>query len=160
MLYNIRRGPDFEAYQWNKNGDHPQDYAQDVEGLENGELRTWTVQEAKEQDWEGQIVRRFRHPDPLYAGDKVCPFCNKLYHDHGWIEEDKLYKVPGQELIVNVRITSNISPKGAVCPGDYIATFYEFGENGTAGSKPKLIPKYHNYSKKIFEQLFTPVDNV
>ena len=160
MLYNTRRGPDFEATQWNKNGDHPDDYAQGVQGLEKGEMRTWTGQEAKEQDWEGQIVRRFRHPDPLYAGDKVCPFCNNTYHEHGWIEEDKLYKVPGKELIVNISTEPINGPEGRVCPCDYIATFYEFGEKGTAGSKPELIPKYHIYSKKLFEQMFVPVIDV
>lgn len=159
MLYNTRRGPDFEASQWFKNGDHPEDYAKDVEGLENGQPRTWIGQEAKELKWEGQIVRYFRHPDPRYAGDKACPICGKLYHDHGWIEEDKLYKVHGSELITQVTF-GELSPEGAVCPGDFIATFYQFSEKGMAGSKPEMVKKYAIMPERHFHKLYVAVDNV
>jgi hypothetical protein len=159
MLYNTRRGPDFEASQWFKNGDHPEDYAQNVEGLENGEPRTWTGQEAKEMKWEGQIVRYFRHPDPRYAGDKACPICGKLYHDHGWIEEDKLYKVHGSELITQITF-GELSPEGAVCPGDFISTFYQFGEKGMAGSKPEMVKKYVITPERHFHKFYVAVDNV
>ena len=45
-----------EATQWGKNGDHPEDYAKDTQGLENGELRTFTGAERKAKDWEGAKI--------------------------------------------------------------------------------------------------------
>ena len=48
-----------EATQWFKNGDHPQDYANNRVGIEAGNVRTWTGQEAEELEWEVEIVRYF-----------------------------------------------------------------------------------------------------
>ena len=60
--------PQYEATQWNFNGDHPLDGP-----AEN----------------EGAVVRYFRHPD--YDGLAVCPDCGVIYHDHGWIDTDGEY---------------------------------------------------------------------
>ena len=73
-----------EANQWFKNGDHPLDFGKDHHGFENGELRTFTAEERKEKNWEGDIVRYFRRPD--VAGDQPCGQCSKPMHVHGWID--------------------------------------------------------------------------
>lgn len=89
-----------EAYQWFKNGDHPQDYEKDTVGLENGELRTFTGGERKANGWEGGLVRYYRHPD--VPGDKPCEQCGKPHHVHGWID--------------------TLEQGHRVCPGDFIIT--------------------------------------
>ncbi len=71
--------------QWFKNGDHPQDYVQSTMGFENGELREFDGAYRKAHDWEGGVVRRFRHP--YISGLKMCKVCNHTMHDHGWIDQ-------------------------------------------------------------------------
>lgn len=88
-----------EATQWFKNGDHPLDY-KDTQGLENGELRTFTAAECKENDWEGAVVRYFRHPE--VHGQSECKHCGNIMHIHGWIDT-----LEGGHI---------------VCPGDWIIT--------------------------------------
>lgn len=92
-----------ELNQWFKNGDHPDDYKSTVEWFSDKGIETYTGQHAKDNDWEGQVVRRFRHPE--ISGKTVCDKCRKTMHDHGWIDSG------GEGQIV--------------CPGDYILT-----ENG------------------------------
>ncbi len=89
-----------EATEWNKNGDHPEDYANEKVGFENGETRTWAGAECKANGWEGQVVRYFRRPD--VPGDKPCEHCGLTMHVHGWIDT-----MEGGHI---------------VCPGDWIIT--------------------------------------
>jgi hypothetical protein len=91
------------ADQWFKNGDHPLDYAEDTQGLENGELRTFTGAERKDNDWEGAIVRYFRHPD--IKGTKKCKYCGNIMHVHGWIDtlEGGYVVCPGDWVITGVK---------------------------------------------------------
>lgn len=89
-----------EASQWFKNGDHPLDYATDRQGLEGGEMRTFTGEYRRERGWEGDIVRYFRHPD--MSGETVCGHCQRAMHEHGWIDT-----LEGGHI---------------VCPGDWIIT--------------------------------------
>lgn len=100
MAQKYRKTALIEASQWHKNGDHPQDYAGDFEGLENDEYRTWSGEEAKAMDWEGKVVRRYRHPN--VSGETKCGACGATMHDHGWIDT-----LEGGHI---------------VCPGDWIAT--------------------------------------
>ena len=88
------------ATQWFKNGDHPNDYATDSQGFENGELRAFTGAECKARGWEGAVVRYFRRPD--VDGAHECMYCNSTMHCHGWID---------------TREGGHI-----VCPGDFIIT--------------------------------------
>lgn len=55
------------ADQWFKNGDHPDDYAKLVQGFERGHPITYSPQHQRLNDWEGQVVRYFRHPDKVFA---------------------------------------------------------------------------------------------
>jgi len=89
-----------EATRWFKNGDHPDDYAKEKVGFENGELKTWIGEEARAMDWEGQVVRRFRRPD--VPDGNICQHCGQTMHDHGWIDT-----LEGGHI---------------VCPGDFVIT--------------------------------------
>ncbi len=89
-----------EATQWFKNGDHPLDYANDSDGFENNELRTFTAAEIKANGWEGQVVRYYRHPN--VSGQLTCRHCSQIMHVHGWIDT-----LEGGHI---------------VCPADWIAT--------------------------------------
>ena len=89
-----------EATRWFKNGDHPEDYAGDVEGMIDGVQRKISGEYRRERGWEGSVVRYFRRPD--VAGDTPCPQCGVRMHEHGWIDSG------GDGL--------------TVCPGDYIIT--------------------------------------
>lgn len=104
-----------EAYQWLKNGDHPEDGVGDTVSDGLGDLYTRQ---------EGDVVRFFRHPpvdpstgevsvsdDAILLGElRHCDTpqgfrragCVEVMHDHGWIDT-----LEGGHI---------------VCPGDWIAT--------------------------------------
>jgi hypothetical protein len=84
-----------EATQWFKNGDHPLDYTEKRDGSQSPEYR-------RHENWEGEIVRYFRHPDKAYAGERQCEKCGEIMHKHGWIDT-----LEGGHI---------------VCPGDWIIT--------------------------------------
>lgn len=97
----FRKKPvEIEATQWRKNGDHPLDYAEPVEGFENGELAVFSQEHQKRLEWEGQIVRYYRNP--WVDGQQRCKQCDEIMHNHGWIET-----LEGGHI---------------VCPGDWIIT--------------------------------------
>ncbi len=105
-----------DATQWFKNGDHPLDFVKEHDGLENGELRTFSGRERKEKGWEGDIVRYYRNP--YVRGENTCQNCGNLLHVHGWIDT-----LEGGHI---------------VCPSDWIIT-------GVAGEhypcKPDIFDK-------------------
>jgi hypothetical protein len=88
------------ADQWFKNGDHPLDYSKDHEGLRDGQIVVFTAAERKGTNWQGDIVRYFRHP--AVSDETVCKHCSKIMHVHGWIDT-----LEGGHI---------------VCPGDWITT--------------------------------------
>lgn len=55
-----------DASEWEKNGDHPEDGPEQVEG---------------------KVVRYFRRPD--VSGDDRCDFCDWTMSAHGWIDSGK-----------------------------------------------------------------------
>ena len=89
-----------EATQWFKNGDHPFDYSKDHDGLERGEMRSFSAANRKALGWEGDIVRYFRRPD--VQDGAVCRHCAWIMKDHGWID--------------------TLEGGHTVCPGDWIIT--------------------------------------
>lgn len=93
-----------EATQWFKNGDHPKDYVNPVVGFDGDGIREWPADYRRAHNWEGEIVRYYRHPD--VPGDRACKHCRKIMQDHGWIDT-----LEGGHI---------------VCPGDWIIT----GVNG------------------------------
>jgi hypothetical protein len=108
-----------KAAQWFLNGDHPEDYANNVTGFENGELREWTGAQARDLGWEGQVVRYFRRPD--VSGDKRCEHCGEIMHVHGWIDtkEDGHIVCPGDFIITGVQ------GERYPCKPDIFAATYE-----------------------------------
>jgi hypothetical protein len=84
-----------EATQWMKNGDHPLDYTEKHDGRPSPSYR-------RQENWEGEVVRYFRHPSMAYAGERHCEKCGQIMHKHGWIDT-----LEGGHI---------------VCPGDYIIT--------------------------------------
>lgn len=97
----FRKKPiEIEASQWFKNGDHPEDYTKSREGFEDGSLTTFSGNHARENGWEGSVVRYFRRPD--VPGTRCCQHCSIAMHDHGWIDTKE-----GGHI---------------VCPGDWIIT--------------------------------------
>ena len=95
-----------EATQWFKNGDHPLDYSKKYGGFEDGHWREFSPELRKANEWEGDIVRYFRHPD--VDGQTPCKHCGQIMHVHGWIDT-----LEGGHI---------------VCPGDWIITGVK-GEN-------------------------------
>jgi len=96
----ILKEREFEAHQWFKNGDHPQDYSEVHADFEGGIMREFTAAECKAKGWEGDVVRYFRHPE--IPGNTICSICGKYMHEHGFID---------------------LGPGGyTVCPGDWILT--------------------------------------
>lgn len=79
----FRKKPvEVDAYQWFKNGDHPED---------------------GDGSCDGKVVRRFRRPD--ISGDWQCSVCGKEYQDHGWIDtlEGGHIVCPGDWIITGVK---------------------------------------------------------
>lgn len=85
-----------DAAEWNKNGDHPDDY----KGIIGGGGIIWPEEEARAKGWEGKIVRQYRSPD--IDGRTGCKHCAEIMHVHGWIDT-----LEGGHI---------------VCPGDIIVT--------------------------------------
>lgn len=83
----FRKKPvEVEAHQWFENGDHPDDHP-----------------EGRNPDWEGEVVRYFRHPE--ISGSQVCSKCRRTMHEHGWIDtlEDGHNVCPGDWIITGVQ---------------------------------------------------------
>lgn len=77
-----------EAAQWFQNGDHPEDYIEDI---------------TRGMKWEGRVVRYYRHPDT--DGTAECKSCGSILHDHGWIDtlEGGHIVCPGDWIIKGVQ---------------------------------------------------------
>lgn len=96
----VKRPVVVQAVQWFKNGDHPEDYIKPHVGFDNGVWREFPAEERIANDWEGDVVRYFRHPD--VSGESICKHCANTMHIHGWIDT-----LEGGHI---------------VCPGDWIIT--------------------------------------
>lgn len=86
-----------EAHRWTRNGDHPLDYVKELVDHADPAVR-WSAEHQREHNWEGQLVRYFRHPE--YTGSKTHDACGHIWHDHGWIDTGRYGHT--------------------VCPGDWI----------------------------------------
>ena len=82
-----------EAWQWFKNGDHPED-----------DQNTFTdSRSGKPFLGEGKVVRYFRRPD--ISGEALCSECGVRFHEHGWIDtlEDGHRVCPGDWIITGIK---------------------------------------------------------
>lgn len=92
-----------EASRWFENGDHPGDYVTDRPGTnKQGQSVMVTADYARDHKWEGEVVRRFRHPG--VPGSKSCEQCQEPMDIHGYLEP------------------SATRPGMPVCPGDWVIT--------------------------------------
>ena len=114
------------ASPWFKNGDHPDDYAKDVEGFDAGQQFTiWPEEFARKEGWEGQVVRRYRMPG---ESERLCEHCKATMHVHGWIDtlEGGHIVCPGDYIITGVK------GERYPCKPDVFAASYEVVENEVA----------------------------
>jgi hypothetical protein len=88
---------EIEATRWWSNGDHPNDYDNDIIDIDGS---TMPGEYQREHNWEGQIVRYYRNPND--SGERVCDHCKRVMDDHGWID--------------------TLEGGHTVCPGDYVIT--------------------------------------
>jgi len=98
----IKKQSAVEATQWFKNGDHPLDYARDIQGIESGVMRVFTGLDCQTRGWEGQVVRYYRHPE--VSGQEICKHCGSTMHVHGWLDtldENGLIVCPGDWILTN-----------------------------------------------------------
>ena len=104
-----------EANQWFKNGDHPEDYVERNDGNQSVEYR-------RAENWEGDVVRYYRHP--LVLGTTPCEQCGKPHNDHGWIDTlEQGHRVcPGDWIITGVK------GEKYPCKPDVFASTYEPAE--------------------------------
>jgi hypothetical protein len=95
-MRHTKKSDTIEATQWFSNGDHPLDHA--------------TLGD-KMADYEGKVVRRFRHPD--IPGETVCEKCGRTMHVHGWIDSggDGQTVCPGDYVIMDNTATFTVCPK-------------------------------------------------
>ena len=114
-----------DATQWFKNGDHPEDYSIGMIGLKDGEAVFISGKEMKEKNWEGQIVRYYRHPD--VRGKKKCSKCGDIMHNHGWVDtlED------GHNVCVGDWIIKGVAGEYYPCKPDIFEKTYEKIEDET-----------------------------
>jgi hypothetical protein len=110
-----------EATQWVKNGDHPEDYTQDIYDTPN---TTYSAEYRKKYNWEGDVVRYYR--DPYDPGTGSCQHCGFVMHFHGWIDtlEGGHIVCPGDWIITGVQ--GEYYP----CKPDIFALTYERVEDG------------------------------
>jgi hypothetical protein len=89
------------ATQWFRNGDHPDDYADDQQGMIDGVQYTITGEYRRARGWEGSVVRYYRRPDD--DGERGCEQCGQRMHDHGWIDAraDSYNVCPGDWIITD-----------------------------------------------------------
>lgn len=90
----VKRPVVIDAFQWFKNGDHPEDACVELTGSDGQPFMS-----------EGKVVRYFRRPEPEYAGTIVHEACGRTWHDHGWIDtlEGGHTVCPGDFIITGVR---------------------------------------------------------
>lgn len=91
-----------EAFQWFKNGDHPEDDCRCIND-EGPYGQAAPTPEAERIYSEGKIVRYFRHPD--ISGETLCSKCGIRMHEHGWVDtlEDGHNVCPGDWIITGVK---------------------------------------------------------
>jgi hypothetical protein len=98
-----------DAFQWFKNGDHPDDGCT-TEVERDGEVLRGP---------EGKVVRYFRCPK--LASEAPCAKCGQKHHIHGWIEtlEGGHIVCPGDWIITGVQ------GERYPCKPDIFAATYE-----------------------------------
>lgn len=114
----FRKKPvEIAATQWFKNGDHPDDYSNDI--VDPVTEVTITAEYQRLHDWEGQVVRYYRHPD--VPGDKQCQHCGVIMHNHGWIDTLE----GGHVVCPSDWVITGVKGERYPCKPDIFAATYE-----------------------------------
>lgn len=116
MATFFRKPEVVQAFQWFKNGDHPED------GEERHPTEGWL--------YEGKVVRYYRHPS--IGGAALCPKCHIIMHDHGWI--DRGYN--GQNVCPGDWVISS-EHEFYACSPDLFQKLYQLFEYGSSQPKPE-----------------------
>jgi hypothetical protein len=111
-----------EATQWFSNGDHPEDYTKDIY---NSPEVIFSAEYRKQRNWEGDVVRYYRHPE--YSGNMSCQYCSMQMSAHGWIDNS----VGGYTVCPGDWIITDVSGEYYPCKPDIFAMRYERVEDGT-----------------------------
>lgn len=96
---NTKTGEVVTAHQWFKNGDHPGDYAQPVRELEHGHHIVYSPEYQRRHDWEGQVIRRYRHPE--IDGMETCCQCGHVMQEHGMLDKPTLLVIHPGDMVVH-----------------------------------------------------------
>ncbi|MCO1336080.1 PGDYG domain-containing protein [Microbulbifer sp. OS29] len=90
-----------EASQWFENGDHPEDYQEDI-GCALSD-KVVSTERQRQLGFEGQVVRYYRHPH--VPGERSCEHCGIAMAKHGWIDtlEGGHTACPGDWIITGVQ---------------------------------------------------------
>jgi hypothetical protein len=132
-----------DAHQWWKNGDHPDDESEVlVSTLDGTEFLS-----------EGNVVRRFRHPE--FPGAELHRDCGSAWDNHGWIDAPDLPVCPGDWI-------------GSVLDGDAVAYIVRkdigdldgLGEFETVKVTSCRDCDYINYGEEHTGTSHTPGDHV
>jgi len=112
MAQQFRKKPVvIEAVQWFKNGDHPEDNTVFIESEGSSPFLS-----------EGKVVRYYRHPE--ISGETICPNCDNLYHEHGFIDTLE----GGHIVCVGDWIIKGIKGEFYPCKPDIFEATYELVE--------------------------------
>lgn len=110
-MSNFLRKPEVvEAYQWFKNGDHPEDQGSETEG---------------------SVVRYYRHPS--IAGAALCPKCHIIMHEHGWIDQSS----NGQNVCPGDWVIKDQHNRFYTCAPDLFEKVYQPFLDGFNNDKPE-----------------------
>jgi len=132
----VKRPVVIDAFQWFKNGDHPEDACVELTGSDGQPFMS-----------EGKVVRYFRRPEPEYAGTIVHEACGRTWHDHGWIDtlEGGHTVCPGDFIITGVR------GERYPCKPDIFVETYEAAESDeelrarVKAAMPRPVSVYDSY---------------
>ena len=108
-----KRPVEVDAFEWHKNGDHPDD---DCETLDVGEGSF---------QGEGKVVRYFRRPD--VDGRTFCKYCSVRMHNHGWIDTVQGGHIvcPRDVIITDERVEAGKHGHFYPCKPDIFELTYE-----------------------------------
>jgi hypothetical protein len=125
-LFRVKN-PFVEAFQWFKNGDHPNDESHMIDGPDGVPFLS-----------EGKVVRRFRRPD--VPGDSVCNSCNRRASEHGFID-DGLALIPP---VCPGDYIANVKGKYTAIKPDALLKEFEPVEEGYVAAPPVIALPQHS----------------
>lgn len=125
-LFRVKN-PFVEAFQWFKNGDHPNDESHMIDGPDGVPFLS-----------EGKVVRRF--PQQGLSGDELCKECNRTFVDHGFIGNDTGWVI----LVCPGDYIANVKCKYTAIKPDALLKEFEPVEEGYVAAPPVIALPQHS----------------